>query len=81
MEYQYLTCEETKSLSASKKNSLEELEIAQNKAALKDSLGLFVLAIPLSKIFGGAVEGDLAQIKGEVIAIERALPLNCKKKD
>ena len=80
-EYTNLTCEETTDLLADKRSDLKVLEEAQNKAARQDSWGVFLLAVPISKITGAAVEGDLAQVKGEVIAIERALPMNCKNKD
>ena len=80
-EYTNLTCEETTELLSNKRSDLKVLEEAQNKAARQDSWGVFLLAVPISKITGAAVEGDLAQVKGEVIAIERALPMNCKNKD
>ncbi len=80
-EYTNLTCEETTDLLSAKRSDLKVLEEAQNKAARQDAWGVFLVAVPISKITGAAVEGDLAQVKGEVIAIERALPMNCKNKD
>ena len=80
-EYTSLTCEETTTLLSQKRSDLTTLSEAQDKAARQDSWGVFLFAVPISKITGAAVEGDLAQVKGEVIAIERALPMNCKNKE
>lgn len=80
-EYKSHTCEETTTLLSQKRSDLLTLSGAQDKAAIQDSLGVFLFAVPISKITGAAVEGDLAQVKGEVIAIERALPMNCKNND
>lgn len=35
-------------------------------------------AVPAASIFGGDSEGKVAQLKGEVMALERALPQNCR---
>jgi hypothetical protein len=79
--YTYLDCEETTRMLSDKRSDLATLTASQNKAASQDNWGVFLFLIPISKITGAAVEGDLAQVKGEVLALERALPMNCKNKD
>jgi hypothetical protein len=46
----------------------------QNNAATADAVGVFLLLVPAGSVFGGNVEGELAQAKGEVMALERAVP-------
>ena len=49
----------------------------QDNAALADAAGVFLFLIPVGSIFGGDVSGELAQIKGEVIALERTISQRC----
>ena len=79
--FTYLDCEETQRMLSNKRSDLATLTESQNKAASQDNWGVFLFLIPISSITGAAVEGDLAQVKGEVLALERALPMNCKNKD
>lgn len=80
VEYQDLSCEETKSLLAQKRQEKNALTQAQNNAATGDAVGVFLLLLPLGSVAGNDVSGDLALAKGEVNALERAVPMNCRKK-
>ena len=55
----------------------DALSKRQNNAAVADAAGVFLVLVPVGSIFGGGVEGQLAQAKGEVIAIERHITNNC----
>lgn len=51
---------------------------AQNNAATGDAVGVFLLLLPVGSIFGADKEGELAQAKGEVMALQGAISINCK---
>ena len=76
-EYQGLNCSQTTSLLSEKRNALTEAERQQNRAATGDALGVFLVLVPLGTVFGEDNEGVVAQYKGEVAALERALAMNC----
>jgi hypothetical protein len=78
-EYEGMSCNETTSLLAEKRSALQSAEAQQNRAATGDALGVFLLLVPVSSVFGGDNEGLVAQYKGEVLALERALGINCRK--
>ena len=78
VEYQTLTCDETKTLLAQKREEENALSRAQSNAATGDAASVFLFLLPLGSVFGADVEGELALAKGEVNALERAVPINCK---
>jgi hypothetical protein len=78
LEYQALTCEETRGMLTAKRSALVAAEKSQNNAATLDTISTVVLLVPAASIFGGDSEGKVAQLKGEVLALERALPQNCR---
>jgi len=51
---------------------------SQNNAATGDAVGVFFFLLPVGSIFGADKEGELAQAKGEVLALEGAVMINCK---
>lgn len=57
--------------------SEEALRKKQNNAAVADAAGVFLFLIPVGSIFGADVQGQLAQAKGETLAIERAISTRC----
>lgn len=77
-EYQGLSCSEITSLLAEKRESLREAERQQNRAATGDAVGVFLVLLPVSTVFGGDNEGVVAQYKGEVLALERAMGMTCR---
>lgn len=81
LEYAALACDETKGMLTAKRSALVAAEKSQNNAATLDTISTVVLLIPAASIFGGDSEGKVAQLKGEVLALERALPQNCREKE
>jgi hypothetical protein len=70
-DYANLSCEETRA----------QLETARqrNNAATADAASVFLFALPLGSVFGADVEGELAQAKGEALALQRAASMNCSR--
>lgn len=77
-EYSHLTCDETRTQLAERRQLEEELSRTQNRAATADAAGVFLVLVPLGSVVGSDVEGELALAKGEVRALEQALTLNCE---
>lgn len=77
-EYQGLSCNELTRLLGEKREALREAERQQNRAATGDALGVFLVLVPVSTVFGGDNEGVVAQYKGEVLALERAMGTTCR---
>jgi len=78
VEFQGLTCEETRSRLASARERENALTRQQNNAATADAVSVFLFLVPLGSVFGADKEGELAEAKGEVNALERAVDINCK---
>jgi len=76
-DYSSLSCQETTTLLTMKNGEENALSKKQSAAATGDAVGVFLILLPISTIFGGDVEGDLAQAKGEVLALQRAIIINC----
>lgn len=77
-EYQGLTCSELTALLAEKREALREAERQQNRAATGDAIGVFLVLLPVGSAMGGDNEGVVAQYKGEVLALERAMGMECR---
>ena len=77
--YAGLTCEETKQMLVVKQELQNSLTKSQNNAATGDAVGVFLVLLPVGSIFGADKEGELAQAKGEVIALNGAVSINCKR--
>ena len=76
--YAGLSCDETKTMLSQKQASQNALTKSQNNAATGDAIGVFFVLLPVGSIFGADVEGELAQAKGEVMALQGAVSINCK---
>lgn len=76
-EYSARTCEQLRSDLTAAQTRQTALERKQNDAALADAAGVFLFLVPLGSVVGANVEGDLAQAKGETIAIERSIQARC----
>jgi len=70
-EYSGLTCQQLSTEYASTIANLADATERQNEAQTADAVGVFLVLIPVSALTGDA-EGEVAQYKGEKIAIERA---------
>jgi hypothetical protein len=77
LEYSYLGCQEARA----ELNSARQREFAltrkQNNAATADAAAVFLFALPLGSVFGADKEGELAQAKGEVLALDRRVKMAC----
>lgn len=76
-DYSRLTCEKQREELALARAKEESLRKKQNNAALLDAAGVFLALVPVGSIFGADVQGDLAQTKGEVLALERSIKASC----
>lgn len=76
--YKGLSCDETRTMHSQKQAQKNALTNAQNNAATGDAVGVFLLLLPVGSIFGADKEGELAQAKGEVMALQGAISINCK---
>lgn len=76
-EYSSLSCDETRHELELAREREYALSRQQNRAATTDAASVFLFALPLGSVFGGDVEGELSQVKGEVLALERAVRINC----
>lgn len=76
-DYAGLTCSDARAkleLARQKENALTR---KQNNAATADAAGVFLLFLPLGSVFGGDVQGELAQAKGEALALQRHIDSAC----
>jgi len=76
--YKGLSCNETKVSLSQARDRKNALTNEQNNAATGDAIGVFFVLLPVGSIFGADKEGELAQAKGEVLALEGAVTINCK---
>lgn len=76
--YEHLDCTQLTTQLIDARAELDKVSKLQNSKATGDAWGVFLLAIPFSKLSGDH-EGDVARWKGEVQAIETAQIKNkCK---
>lgn len=76
-DYAKLSCDRQREELASARIKEEALRKKQNNAALLDAAGVFIALVPVGSLFGSDVEGELAQAKGETLALERSIKSNC----
>jgi len=77
-EYEGFSCSQLTTMLNEKRDSLREAERQQNRAATGDAIGVFLVLLPVSTVFGSDNEGVVAQYKGEVLAMERAMGMTCR---
>jgi len=78
--YAGMSCDETKTTLSQKQSGLNALMKSQNNTATADIIFVTLFLLPLGSIFGGDNEGELAQAKGEVMALQGAVNINCRSK-
>lgn len=66
-----MTCQRAQAQLAAERANVEALSERQNAAATGDAIGVFLIAVPTSSVFGGNVQGELATAKGKVLALEQ----------
>jgi hypothetical protein len=69
--FDHLSCSKAKSQLDSERVKLAGLEKRQNSAATGDAIGVFLVLVPVSKLTGGDVAGEVGTSKGTVIALEQ----------
>ena len=79
LEYKGYSCEETQLTLNRERAQLSSVSSKQEGAANVDTLGVLFLGLPVGKILGQDVKGQVALSKGKVQALERAVILNCRE--
>lgn len=78
-EYSYLNCQDARA----EWHAAQEKEFAltrrQNNAATADAASVFLFLLPLGSVFGADVSGELAQAKGESLALQRRASIACSE--
>jgi len=77
-EYSGMSCDATRAERSSARDKNNSLTRKQNNAATMDAASVVLVLLPLGSVFGGDVSGELAQAKGELAALERAVRINCR---
>ena len=70
-EYDHLTCDQIMREFVSVGDKLQEAKDEQRSAQTTDAITVFFILIPVSSLTGDAAS-DVAQYKGEKLALERA---------
>ena len=70
--YSNMSCANLASAYTVEKARLAGLSAEQNSAATGDAVGVFLIGVPTSSLFGGDKEGAVAVAKGKVTAMESA---------
>lgn len=76
-DYSAMQCTTARAEIVNVRARVNALSRKQNNAATADAVGVFLLFIPAGSLFGGNVEGELAQAKGEQLALERHITTRC----
>lgn len=76
-EFAHLNCVEGRAQLANSRERENALTRQQNNAATADAAGVFLFLVPLGSVVGSDVSGELAQVKGEVNALERHVAARC----
>ncbi len=76
-DYSGMQCVSARAELVTVRERVNALSRKQNNAATADAVGVFLLFIPAGSLFGGNVEGELAQAKGEQLALERHITTRC----
>jgi hypothetical protein len=69
--FDHLSCSSAQEQLNSERVKLAGLEQQQNNAATADAVGVFLVLIPVSKLTGGDVAGEVGASKGAVLALEQ----------
>lgn len=76
-EYSYLGCQDARAELATAQQKEFSLTRKQNNAATEDAAAVFLFALPLGSVFGQDVSGELAQAKGERLALQHRVEIAC----
>ena len=67
------TCPQLATELSGEQTKLTALSKEQNQAATGDAVGVFLVGVPASSVFGADKEGEVAVSKGKVLAIQNAM--------
>jgi hypothetical protein len=76
-DYSRMSCETARDQLVGVRDRVNALTRQQNNAALADAAGVLLIFVPVGSVFGGDKSGELAQAKGEQLALERHILNNC----
>ena len=71
--YDNLSCRKASELYDQEAANVPALVAQQKSAVAGDAIGVFLLAVPVSSLSGGDVEGEIATSKGKLIALDARL--------
>lgn len=66
-----MSCNKATTALNDERSSLARLEQRQNSAATADAVGVFLVLVPISKLTGGDLAGEVGTSKGKVLALEQ----------
>ena len=75
--YAALDCAAAQTELAARRNAEAELSRRQDTAARRDTAGVALIGLPVGSLFRGNVADELAQVKGEVRALEQHVVTAC----
>lgn len=71
--FEKMSCTQAQKEYAAVTAEVEALSQKQRNAATGDAIGVFLIGVPASSVFGGDVQGDLSVAKGKKLALEARL--------
>lgn len=77
LDYAAMDCPTARAALETTRARVNSLSRSQNNAAVADAASMALLFVPLGSVFGGDKSGELAQAKGEQIALERHITMRC----
>jgi hypothetical protein len=77
-DYRGLSCEDARGQLVVARAKVNALSRRQNNAAVADAASVFLFLLPLGSVFGADVAGELAEAKGEALALERHIASSCE---
>ena len=66
-----MSCNQETAALNEERATLVKLEQRQNSAATADAVGVFLVLVPISKVTGGDLAGEVGTSKGKVLALEQ----------
>ncbi|MEM7073793.1 MAG: hypothetical protein AAF484_01825 [Pseudomonadota bacterium] len=63
-------CAEAQQMLVSERELLDELSKQQETTAAGDAMGVFLIGVPVSSVYGEDVSAEIATSKGKVMALE-----------
>jgi len=78
-DYSGLSCADSREQLQTARLRENALVRRQNNAAVADAASVFLVLLPLGSVFGADVAGELAQAKGETLALERHIRSRCDR--